>query len=209
MKTLIAIPCMDTTPTLFTQALLRLEKGPDVAVCMKPNSLVYDSRNLMSLSAIEQGFDYVFWLDSDMIVPPDTLRRLLKTAETFPADMVTGLYVKRREPIIPVIYDVLEEPSVDESGKLVGRVHEYSNYPRDSLFKVKGCGFGCCLTSVSLLKVVWDKFGPAFSPYPWAGEDISFCHRVNQLGYDIYCDSTISCGHVGQMIYTEQLLIER
>ena len=57
MKTLIAIPCMDTMPTGFVQSLLYLEKGADVSVCFKANSLVYDSRNLLSLSAIEEKFD--------------------------------------------------------------------------------------------------------------------------------------------------------
>jgi hypothetical protein len=105
-----------------------------------------------------------------------------------------------------VIFDELDEPGMDKDGKPIPHVHEYVNYPADSIFPVKGCGFGFCLTSVPLLKRVWDEFGPAFSPYPWAGEDISFCHRVNQLGCTILCDSRVSCGHIGTFVYTEQLL---
>lgn len=206
MKTLIAIPCMDTMPTGFVQSLLYLEKGQDVSVCFKANSLVYDSRNLLSLSAIEEGFDRVLWLDSDMMFTKDTMNILMRDMDNLNAEMVTGVYFKRRPPYSPVIYDELDEPGIDGTGSVVGRIHTYDNYPENAVFPVKGCGFGCCLMTTKLLKHVWDEFGPAFSPYPWAGEDISFCHRANELGHTIYCDSNIACGHIGTFVYTEQML---
>lgn len=202
MKTLIAIPCMDMLPVGFVQSLLYMHKGDNPTVYFKPNSLVYDSRNLLSLYAIENGFDNVLWLDSDMLFPPNTLTKL----EAYGMDMVTGLYVKRHEPVEPVLYEKIEEPERGKDGKLVANIASYINYPRDSFFQVAGCGFGCVLTSTALLKDVWDSFGPAFTPYPWASEDISFCYKVNQLGYQIYCDSSVSCGHIGQFVYTEELL---
>lgn len=203
MKTLITIPCMDTMPVGFVQSLLWLEKGQDSSVLFKPNSLVYDSRNLISLTAIENNFDCVLWLDSDMMFQPDTLKRLLNDYENNECSMVTGLYFKRNGTGLPVIYDELEPPETDADGKPVRHIHEFTDYPRNDIFPVRGCGFGCVLTPVYLLKEVWSKFGPAFNPYPWAGEDISFCHRVNQLGHTILCDSNISCGHIGTYVYTE------
>lgn len=204
MKTLIAIPCMDTVPYQFVQSLLYMHKGENPTVYFKPNTLIYDSRNIISLYAIENNYDNVLWLDSDMIFPPDTLSKL----QSHEMHMVTGLYVRRREPVTPVIYDSLDEPVRDADGKIQKCVHPYINFPRDAFFPVAGCGFGCVLTSVKLLKDVWDHFGPAFTPFPWAGEDLSFCHRVNLLGYQIYCDSTVSCGHVGSFVYTEELIPE-
>lgn len=202
MKTLIAIPCMDMLPVGFVQSLLYMHKGDNPTVYFKPNSLVYDSRNLLSLYAIENGFDNVLWLDSDMLFPPHTLLKL----QSYNMDMVTGLYVKRHEPVEPVLYEKIEEPERGQDGKLIANIASYTDYPRDKFFPVDGCGFGCVLTSTKLLKHVWDEYGPAFTPYPWASEDISFCHRVNQLGYQIYCDSSVSCGHIGQFVYTEDLL---
>ena len=207
MKTLIAIPCMDTIPVGFAQSLLYLEKGHDVSVAFKANSLVYDSRNLLSLSAIEEGYDRVLWLDSDMMFTKDTMRMLSEDMDKLHADMVTGVYFKRRPPYAPVLFDELDEPTQDDAGHLTANVHTFDDYPRDAIFPVRGCGFGCVMTSTKLLRAVWDKFGPAFSPYAWAGEDISFCHRVNQLGYMIWCDSTVSCGHIGSYVYTENNFI--
>jgi len=204
MKIMIAVPCMSSVPVDFTESILDLHKPEGTRVCFKKNSLVYDARNLLSLHAIEQNFDYVFWMDSDMVVPPDTLTKLINHASAG-YDMITGLYFKRTIPTLPVIYDELNSPAQDEDGHIIRRIHEYTDYPQNALFPVEGCGFGCVLTSVSLLKTVWDKFGPAFSPYPWAGEDLSFCYRAKQTGIRMYCDSTIQCGHVGNIVFTEHM----
>ena len=204
MKTLIAIPCMDTVPVGFAQSLVYLQKGENVSVLFKPNSLVYDSRNLISLTAIENGFDRVMWLDSDMMFQPDTLQILHNDMDNLECDMVTGLYFKRYTPVEPVLYETIKEPIRNDDGKLIKNITPYTNYPRNRIFPVDGCGFGVVLTSVRLLQHVWDTYGPAFTPYPWAGEDISFCHRVNQLGYQIWCDSNVSCGHIGNYVFTEK-----
>lgn len=203
MKTLIAIPCMGNVPWEFAQSLIYLQKGNDVSVLFKPDSLIYDSRNLISLTAIENNFDCVMWLDSDIVFQPDTLQRLRHDMETNQLDMVSGIYFKRSFPTSPVIYETLEEPARQPDGRLAKKIIPFTNYPEHDLFRIAGCGFGCVLTSVKLLKSVWDWYGPAFAPYPWAGEDLSFCYRVNKLGYQIWCDSSVSCGHVGKYIFTE------
>lgn len=202
MRTLIAVPCADTVPVPFMESLLNLQKPEGTSVCLKSNSLVYDSRNLLSLTAIERGYDNVLWLDSDMIVPPDTLVRLAEDMNDLECEMVTGLYFKRRPPYSPVIFNNVLPPE-QQDGELIKQIQDYLDYPKDSLFAVDGCGFGCCMTSTSLLRRVWDRFGPAFNPFVWASEDLAFCYRVKLLGEQIYCDSSISCGHIGQYVYTE------
>lgn len=208
MKTLIAIPCMDTVYTAFAENLLAMEKPPETSISFRTNSLVYDSRNLLSLTALNGGYDNVLWLDSDVIPPRDTLVRMQYHATTH--DMVSGLYFKRTMPTSPVIYRRLEPPEPDGNGRFTNRIEDYTDYPRiESLFPVAGCGFGCVMTSTALLRTVWDKFGPPFTPFPWAGEDISFCYRVNQSGTQIFCDNSIRCGHVGLFSYTEQLYLRQ
>lgn len=205
-RTLIALPCMDTMPVDFVKSLLYLRKGEGTDVCFKENSLVYDSRNLLSLTAIDKQYDYVMWFDSDMVFKPDTLDILRNDLETHPEiAMVTGVYVCRRNPVIPVMYCQLEPPEKGEDGRMHKRIFDYDVYPRNKLFQIAGCGFGCVLTRVSLLKEVWDTYGAAFTPFPWAGEDISFCHRVNQIApARIWCDSRVQCGHLGKKIFADE-----
>lgn len=205
MKIMIAIPCVDMIPYQFVESLMYMDKTGCTSVCFKPNSLIYDSRNLLSLTAMENNFDYVMWLDSDMVVPVNTIPMLLSDAQEKNAQMVTGLYVKRDIPSGPVIFSEVQPPEV-ENDHVVKRIRNFDIYPRDSIFQVAGCGFGCVLTSVQLLREVFDKYGPAFAPFTWAGEDVSFCYRVKQLGHDIWCDSRVKCGHVGSFVYTESIL---
>lgn len=216
MKILIAIPCMDIIPVPFVESLMSLQhpENAEVQVRFHKGSLVYDSRNLLALHAIKEGFDYVLWLDSDMVVPHNTLIQLLADMQSDPdARMVTGLYVKRTYPTAPVIYRQIDAPQKCADGTMHPVIQEFTDYPVHDLFTVAGCGFGCVLTQVSLLKDVWDRFGPAFAPFAWAGEDISFCWRVNHLTEciqpapaRIWCDSNISCGHIGSFLFTEQML---
>ena len=209
MKILVAVPCMDTWPVQFGISLIEMlsysqamsfVSHDEIRLCPITNSLVYEARNILSLTAIEQNFDYVLWLDSDMVFKADTLAHMLNTITTDNKhDMLTGVYYMRKQPHSPVLYKTITEPELTD-GHMQKKIETMTDIP-DTLFDVEGCGFGCVLTSVPLLKAVWDKFGPAFSPYPWASEDMSFCYRVKQLGKKILCDPSIYLGHIGTAVF--------
>lgn len=202
MKYLIAIPCMDSVATGFAEALLNLQKPEDTKVCFKTGSLIYDARNLLSLTAIQGGFDRVLWLDSDIKMPPDALVRLAQDMDDTGAGMVTGVYYKRKLPTAPVIYESVAPPK-EFGGQMIAQVPCYDDYPKDSLFKIGACGFGCVMTDVKLLKKLWDTYGPPFAPLMWAGEDLSFCWRVKKENVEIICNSRVQCGHIGTITYGE------
>ena len=70
MKTLIAIPCMDTVQTGFMLSLLQMRRVGEVGFSIISSSLIYDARNSIAKKAIEEGFDRMLWLDSDMTFEP-------------------------------------------------------------------------------------------------------------------------------------------
>lgn len=209
MKTLIAIPCMDMLHTDFARSLVDVTRTapPDTSVCFKKSSLIYDSRNLLSLTAIEGGYDRIMWFDSDMTFHPDTLRTLMQDMDEGGYDLVSGLYVKRTTPVRPVLYKRIEQP--DTSAPDIKKCFDdYLDYPANTIFPIAGCGFGCVLVTVDLIRRVWDKYGPAFSPYFWCGEDISFCYRAKQIGANMVCDSRVSCGHIGNVVFTQDIFLK-
>ena len=198
MKTLIAIPAMDQNESRFTQCLATLQKPEgDVAVAMEIGTLVYSSRNDLARKAIAEQADYVFWLDSDMVFPPDTLVRMMRQMKEDEIDILCGLYCRRVEPYTPTIYTQLEF-----DGGLC-RYKGLVDIP-DKLFEIAGAGFGCVLMSVQPLIDVFGYYSDAFSPIAGTGEDLSFCWRARQRGYRIWCDPTIPLGHVGRMVITRQ-----
>lgn len=198
MKTLIAVPCMDQVDARFTSCLATLEKPGEVTVATQIGSLIYDSRNSLAKIALNSETDYVLWLDSDMVFKRDILKRLLEHAENG-KDIVSGLYFRRQPPFSPVLFKELE--LVEE----LGRWENYDDYPRDSVFEIAGCGFGCVLMRTDILADVALEFRKWFNPVNGFGEDLSFCIRAKSLGYKIWCDSSIKLGHVGHLVVDENV----
>ena len=202
MKTLIAIPCMDTVPTLFLKSLLGLEKGSECEVALTMSSLIYDARNQLAHKAIDESFDRILWLDSDMEFDPDLMNRLHAVLDEG-HDMVSALYFKRKRPYVPVIYKALYCTQAKD-GKTEHHADIYRDYPKNEVFEVAACGFGGVLMKTSLVKAVHEKFGLPFSPILGFGEDLSFCMRAREIGRDIVCDSRIKMGHVAYSVITEE-----
>lgn len=193
MKILIAVPCMDHVPTPFCQSLALIQKIGDCTLMMQSGSLVYASRDTLATLAVTKEFDYVLWLDSDMVFKPDTLIRMMDTLQKNDLDILTGLCFRRVPPYTPTLFDKLEM-----DGK--NCIHtEFDEIPEE-LFEVGGCGFAAVLMKTDVFLDVSAKFGAMFTPIGQNGEDASFCMRARECGYKIYCDPKIVIGHVGNIV---------
>lgn len=197
MKTLIAVPCMDSVPVGFAHSLAVLKKEGDVTLSMLSGSLVYESRNKLCKQALTMGADYILWLDSDMVFPDDTLLRMLQHMKD--KEIVSGLYFRRAAPFTPVLLK-----SYEDNGETI-EWEDYTDYPKDSIFEVAGMGFGCVMMKTELLYDLSLNYHAWFQPLKNCGEDMSFCYRARELGHKIYCDSTIKCGHVGHLVIDESI----
>ena len=87
--------------------------------------------------------------------------------------------------------------------EIINAGSNYSDYPKDSLFEVDAAGMGCMLVKTKVLKDIAGYYKTIFEPQNLIGEDIAFCQRAKKLGYEVWCDSRIKCGHVGVSIITE------
>lgn len=203
LKTLIAVPCFDMVHADFMESLVNLRKPPETAWTMVKNTLIHDARNIIAANAIEAGFDRVMWFDSDMVFKPDTLLKLLEDMDRTGADLVSGLYFTRRPPNIkPVAFSRLWYKEID--GGIDTGAENFMDYPENDVVPIEAVGFGCCLTSVRLLKDVAERFGSPFDHIPTMGEDMAFCHRSRQLGAMLLLDTGVKCGHIGQVQITEE-----
>lgn len=194
MKTLIAVPCMDTVPVAFAHSLASLRRVGECRLFMKAGSLIYTSRNSLATTAIEDEDDFVLWLDSDMVFKADTLVRMMDTLQKHDLDMLTGLYFRRVAPYTPVLFDRLDIKKDDTCD-----FTEFKEIP-DKLFEVGGCGFGCVLMRTDVFFDVQSRFGNMFAPIGNNGEDAAFCWRARQCGFKIWCDPTVICGHVATTV---------
>lgn len=180
-KTLIAIPTMDFVAAPFCFSLANMRRIGHTKIAMISNSLIYHARNMLAAQAIEDGCDYVLWLDSDMAFDSGLMERL--HADMLQGyDFVSALYFKRLLPTEPVIYR--------EGGGV------YTDYPQDQIFRIGGAGFGACMMRTEMIANLYNRYGPPFNPLPdGTGEDVAFCRRAIEAGYELYCDSRIKVKH--------------
>lgn len=195
MKLLIAIPTHDYMHMDFVKSLMALCKrlsseGVNYDVDMHGGTLVYHGRDALAFKAIDQGYTDVLWLDADMVFTDDIFENLQFCGKPF----VTGICHGRRPPHMSCLFH--------EIYPMINRF-EGSDYP-SSPFKVAGCGFGCVLIKTEILSWVKERHGTCFFPTRELGEDLAFCQRATEGGYEIWAEPTVRLGHIGHIaIYPE------
>lgn len=179
-------------PYLFVKSLTALIRRLDedeinYEIAFQNATLVYIGRDKLAKKAIDGGFSHVLWLDDDMVFKEDLLDDLMFCKKPF----VTGLAVGRREPHCSCVFKEIY-PGVSR--------WTYEEYPKGP-FKVHGCGFACVLIETKLLESVWNKHGTCFFPTRELGEDLAFCKKAVDLGFEIWAEPTVQLGHIGDKVY--------
>lgn len=195
MKLLIGVPTLDYMHVEFVKSLTGLlEKlrndGIPFDLDIESGTLVYTARERIAHKAINEEYSHVLWLDADMVFQPTIFEDLLETGK----DFVTGIYHARRKGYASCIFKTID---------INVKVERFDEYPHDT-FQIAGCGFGCVLVKTALMTQVNRTYGTCFTPLPNYGEDIAFCKRCSELGYKLWCEPTVVCGHIGHItIYPE------
>jgi hypothetical protein len=150
------------------------------------------AREKIAETAIDNGFDFLFMIDDDMISPPDLVFKLIE----HDVDIVAALAFTRYPPHNPVIYNLTDGiDSITRRKYFINNV--VKTYPKDTLVQCDAVGFGAVLIKVPILKRIQEKFGKMFQSTCTAGEDILFCHHAIELGIKVHCDTKNKIGHMG------------
>lgn len=195
MKLLIAIPTNDYMHYQFVECLTKLvkrldEDGVDYDIAYQGATLVYVGRDKLANKAMNECYTHMLWLDSDMIFTEDLLDDLMYSGKPF----VTGIAHGRRAPHVSCIFKEIW-PKVDR--------WEGCEYPIQA-FRIGGCGFACVLIETEIVRNVYNKNGTAFFPMRELGEDLAFCKRATDMGYEIWAEPSVKLGHIGHItIYPE------
>ena len=190
-KILIATP--HSYPTIFKEWFVmyeQLRKPANIRLYMDPNLPLDVNRNNAVREALENDCEYVFFIDHDNILPPDTLIRLLE----FNVPVVGCLYFERKYPHLPLIY------TFEENFQTV-RV-EY-NYP-SGLVRCDVIGLGCSLFKVEVFKQVEDPwFCYEYKGHTWGTEDLAFFHKLKDKNIPVHIDTKNTVGHLGSNVVDE------
>ena len=192
MKILIGMPCIKNIPTKTVMSLLQTCERGVVDAGIVEGSLVYDSRDYIVNVAIENGYDYVLFADSDMVFDAEDLKKLL----SHNVGICSGLYLSRRGDNKRILYE-----KIITRRRFPYRQPQVIEDTGSGFSRVAACGFGFCLIKTSVLKSMLKRYKSLFEPKWGVGEDIAFCIRARKCGYYIFADRDVRLGHIGETVY--------
>jgi hypothetical protein len=204
-KILIGLPTTGYYHFMTVSSIMNLEMPKDVEINFRyiSNCLIYDARENLCKFALENGFDYILMVDSDMVLPRNTIIKYLETLET--CDMVSGLIFKRAYPFQPCIYlkaRIIE--SKDQYDRIEYKPHLEGiiKWIENSIIPIEACGMAACMFKTTILNKIKK---PWFYPFPNMGEDITFCIKARQeINVKILCDTRVDIGHLAVTPITSQ-----
>lgn len=159
----------------------------DVMIEQPYGFTVPDARNFIVNKAIKEGFDYIFFVDDDVLIPRNSLVKLIHHK----ADIVGGFYYRKYFPLesCGMHVDSEDRPVPIEGFKIGDIIHNTLVLPS-----------GCTLISVDLFKKMEVPFYRTctINNKPTITEDTYICQKIRDLGHDIVTDTSIQCIHVSK-----------
>jgi GT2 family glycosyltransferase len=168
----------------FFYRLGRNHPNIEFGLCSPRRMSIDRMRNITAKEAVDNNFDYVMFVDDDVLVPLDAFDKLLKCN----SDIAAGWTLIRGYPFNNMFF------------KFVEGCKDKLDYYKDeiipgSIISCDAVGFSCVLIKTSLLKNI---------PPPWfvSGthntEDIYFCLKAKDLDPNctILVNTSVITGHI-------------
>jgi len=193
-QVLVAILTREQVTTKWAQGLRELQLPPQSAIIFLAGMPFDHARNSACQQVLQSGFTWLFFLDDDVIPPPNVIPTLMSRGK----DIISGLYYRRADPIMPVMLaDTKPKPSF------------ITNFQPGSIVEADMVGAGCLLIHRRVLERV-----PA-PKFEWlidydgvhtdrnipedtrCSEDFAFCRKAKKLGFSVSVDTSMQCIHCG------------
>ena len=187
IKVAVGIPSGDLIHADFAMCLVNLTltsvyNGIQVAIINQKSSVIEMGRAKLVDSAKDINADYLLFLDSDMMFPPNLLVELLNQQKSENKKVICCDAVRRRAPFTQVVKDMKGKPI------------DYNANPQ-RLIEVKAGTSAVQLIDMSVFDLVkrpyflvtWNN-----EEQEYLGEDFYFTQRLKKHGIPMYCDTFLS-----------------
>ncbi len=146
------------------------------------------SLNLGRRKCLDEGYDYMFVLESDVVVPKDIIQNLMKHAQ----DIVTGLYyIGDGDPRIPCITMPDFKKDLNAFGSRLLTMDERHTFFMNGLQRVAAGSFGCSLNHRNVLEQIKFYYDPRLPGHP----DIYLYNTCFEKKIPVFVDTNIICQH--------------
>ena len=174
-------------------AVLALESGPNIST----------GRNKLCADFLSRpgSPDWLFMCDTDMVLEPDTIDRLVAAADPAEVPVLGGLCWSLEAGVkVPTMYELVQK----DGGQLAFARH--SRWPDGGVVRVSATGAACLLIHRSALHRVqlhaddaaapWFRESAVGAPLALMGEDMTFCLRCAAAGIPVHVHTGVKAGHM-------------
>lgn len=170
--------------------------GAAYRFCPVRSSLLIEARHQIVATALEDDASHILWLDDDMRFPAETLAVLLLHDKP-----IVGCNCPRRQ--VPV------KPTATKDGQYI------TSNGKTGLEEVDTVGLAVMLTKTDVFRSIpqpW--FATAFAKHSpekkYVGEDVFFCARARENGFQVLIDHGLSqkIAHTGPYAFTHEMINE-
>ena len=209
-RVLIAISTAETVAFEVMQSIYELEIPEDVETTLKIIHAynIADGRNNLVNYMLSNGYDYILFVDNDVILPKNALVDLYNMQWY----ISTGTYPRKEIQTITsdVQYTTLYNHNERNLEVYCPTFMPVTCLQKGKITPVDCCGLGCTLIRRDLFsKIEQPYFFFAHEGNPSSnnsdeyciGEDMYFCRKVLRAGIQIWAHGSVLCGHLGKFIY--------
>jgi len=188
VNVVIGIPSFGMVSTYFmlsraSQQFPLVSSAIDKIVLNKP---IADARNEIVQFALDQGANYIYWLDDDVLAPPDAFLKLFNHQK----DIINGVYWSKSNPPMPLLF----------RGHLKG---PYYDWHVGDLIEIDAAGSGLTLVKTDVYRnipepwysVDYSSFPGQTQSAPNNTEDLYFYWKAKKAGYKVWADTTVQAFH--------------
>jgi hypothetical protein len=164
----------------------------DFGLCNPRRMSIDRMRNFCAKVCLEQDFDYLMFIDDDVLLPMDAVDRLLAADK----DIIAGVTLIRGYPYHPMIFNFMGPQLAAD-----GRTHFIDDYaemadPVSGLLQCDAIGFSCCLIKVSVLRELAPPYFITIDGR--CTEDVYFCNKakLERPGTQVWVDTRVKTAHI-------------
>lgn len=154
--------------------------------------LAREKQRLLDLAS-EERYDGIFFVDSDLVLGPETLESLIYSQK----DVVSAVFWTSWEPATPPLPQVWMRHPYEFSGRGVSADEFLQSLGEKSLRPVGGLGACTLIRSNVFEKVQWFPLVEGLPSHGmWQGEDRHFCVRAAQNHVGLWADAWPDIYHI-------------
>lgn len=192
VNVVVGIPSFGMLSTYFYQSMKGqqyplVSSAVDKIVLNKP---IADARNEIVQYALDQGANYIFWVDDDVIPPPDAFLKMYNHQK----DIVNGVYWSKSNPPMPLLFrNHLEGP--------------YWDWHIGDFIEIDAAGNGLTLVKTDVYRKISETVGGPWYSTEYVSfknatqspanntEDLYFYWKAKKAGFKIWADTSIQAFH--------------